>query len=66
MNEQWKSITRGAVVAVLGALAAYGTASVIPALQASNDPRLLLLAAVLSVVVNVIRKWPELYPPKQD
>lgn len=53
----WKSVVRGGSIAASGAVLAYFSACVIPALQASADPCALALGAVMSVLVNAGRKW---------
>jgi hypothetical protein len=56
-REDWLSIAKGAGIAVAGALLAYGSESLIPAMQSSGSAVLLGLAAVTSVAINVARKW---------
>jgi hypothetical protein len=52
----WKSIGRGALIALAGAALTYATTIVIPAMEKSGDAVLLLVAAFASVAVNAIRK----------
>ena len=52
----WKSIGRGALIALAGAALTYASTIVIPAMEGSGNATLLALAAVASVAVNVIRK----------
>jgi hypothetical protein len=52
----WKSIGRGALIALAGAALTYATTIVIPAMEASGNATLLTAAAFASVAVNVIRK----------
>ena len=52
----WKSIGRGAMIALAGAALTYATTIVIPAMEGSGNATLLTLAAFASVAVNVLRK----------
>jgi hypothetical protein len=52
----WKSIGRGALIALAGAALTYATTIVIPAMEGSGNATLLTLAAFASVGVNVLRK----------
>jgi len=53
----WKKIGTGLILALIGALLAWVSETVIPMLQDSPDAVKLLLAAVLASAVNAIRKW---------
>jgi len=53
----WRKIGTGLILALIGALLAWVSETVIPILQDSPDSMKLLLAAVLAAAVNVIRKW---------
>ena len=55
----WKSIGRGALIALSGAALTYASTVVIPAMQGSGNATLLTIAAFASVAVNVIRKMLE-------
>jgi hypothetical protein len=59
----WKSIGRGAAIALAGAALTYATTIVIPAMEGSGNATLLTAAAFASVAVNVLRKALE---PKTD
>jgi hypothetical protein len=52
----WKSIGRGALIALAGAALTYATTIVIPAMEGSGNATLLAVAAFASVAVNVLRK----------
>jgi hypothetical protein len=52
----WKSIGRGAAIALAGAALTYATTIVIPAMEVSGNATLLTAAAFASVAVNVLRK----------
>jgi hypothetical protein len=52
----WKSIGRGALIALAGAALTYASTVVVPAMEGSGNATLLALAAFASVGVNVIRK----------
>jgi len=52
----WRSIGRGALIALAGAALTYVSAAVIPAMEGSGNATLLTAAAFASVAVNVIRK----------
>ena len=52
----WKSIGRGAAIALAGAALTYATSVVVPAMEGSGNATLLTLAAFASVAVNVLRK----------
>ena len=52
----WKSIGRGAAIALAGAALTYVTSVVVPAMEGSGNATLLTLAAFASVAVNVLRK----------
>lgn len=56
-NNEWKKIGRGLLIALIGAVMAWAIAELIPTMEASTDPRLLFLAAMLSALVNALRKW---------
>lgn len=56
-KSDWLKISKGLMLALAGALLAWVLTELVPTLEASSDPRLLFIAAVLSAVVNVIRKW---------
>lgn len=53
---EWKSIARGAAIALGGAALTYVSAVVIPAMQASGNATLLVIAAMASVGINILRK----------
>ncbi len=53
----WKKILRGLLIALAGAVLAWVSEQLIPVLQESNEAVLLLVAAVLSAIVNAVRKW---------
>jgi hypothetical protein len=55
-REEWLSIGRGAMIAIGGSLAAWGTTFLIPFLQGTGDPKLLFLASALMVAINIARK----------
>jgi hypothetical protein len=52
----WGSIGRGAAIAIGGAALTYASTVLIPAMQASGNATLLIVAAFASVAINVIRK----------
>jgi hypothetical protein len=52
----WRSIGRGALIALAGAALTYASTALIPAMEASGNATLLAAAAFASVAVNVIRK----------
>ena len=52
-----KKIGIGAVLAILGALAAYVTTTVVPALEEAGTPAALIVAAIVPIAINAIRKW---------
>ena len=52
----WKSIGRGALIALAGAALTYASTVVVPAMEGSGNATLLTLAAFASVAVNVLRK----------
>ncbi len=52
----WKSIGRGALIALAGAALTYASTVAIPAMEGSGNATLLTMAAFASVAVNVIRK----------
>lgn len=56
-NEDWQKIGRGLLIALAGAILAWVIAELVPTLETSTDPRLLFLAAILSALVNALRKW---------
>ena len=56
-TDDWKKVGRGFIVALAGAALAWVVAELVPTLETSADPRVLLLAAVLSATVNALRKW---------
>ena len=53
----WRKILTGFGLALAGAVLTWAAAEAIPALKESDDPALLLTAAILSAVINVLRKW---------
>ena len=53
----WRKVFVGFGLAMAGAASAWVVGELVPALQASADPRLLILAAVLSAAINLLRKW---------
>ena len=53
----WRKIGTGLGVGVAGAVLAWVTASLVPALEAGGDEGMLLLAAVLAAGANAVRKW---------
>ena len=53
----WRKIGTGLILALIGALLAWVSETVIPILQDSPDTAKLLLAAVLAAAANAIRKW---------
>lgn len=55
--EDWLKIGRGLLIALVGALLTWVLAELIPTLEGSQDPRLLFIAAILSALVNALRKW---------
>lgn len=60
--DDWKKIGKGAILAALGGVAAYVTASVLPTLteHTANDLGALLVAlaaTALPIVANIVRKW---------
>lgn len=56
-NDDWKKIGTGLWIALIGTVLAWAIADLIPTLETSTDPRLLFLAALLSAIVNALRKW---------
>lgn len=56
-TDDWKKVGRGFGIALSGAALAWVAAELVPMLESSTDPRVLLLAAVLSAAVNTLRKW---------
>ena len=52
----WKSIGRGALIALAGAALTYASTVVVPAMEGSGNATLLTAAAFASVAVNVLRK----------
>jgi len=62
-REDWISIGKGAGIAVAGALLTFASTAIIPAMQASGSAKLLAVAAIASVAINVIRKQ---VMPKND
>ncbi len=56
-KEQWIKILKGAGISVAGALLSYATAVVIPAMQESGVPWMLILASAASVAVNIGLKY---------
>jgi hypothetical protein len=56
-NDDWKKVGTGLWIALAGAVLAWGAAELIPSMQQSANPRVLLAAAVLSALVNALRKW---------
>jgi len=53
----WKKIGTGLILAIIGAVLAWVSETLIPLLQEQPDSMKLLLAAVLAAAVNVVRKW---------
>jgi len=58
-REQWLKIAKGLGLALGGAAIAYASTVVVPALQDSGNPTLLIVAAVASALINVARKFIE-------
>lgn len=56
MSEYWKKVLKGLGIAVAGAILAYASSAVIPALNESGNPTLLIVAALASALVNAIQK----------
>jgi len=52
----WRSIGRGALIALAGAALTYASTVIVPAMEGSGNATLLTAAAFASVAVNVIRK----------
>ena len=52
----WRSIGRGALIALAGAALTYASTVVVPAMEGSGNATLLTAAAFASVAVNVLRK----------
>jgi hypothetical protein len=52
----WKSIGRGALIALAGAALTYASTLDVPAMEGSGNATLLTSAAFASVAVNVLRK----------
>jgi hypothetical protein len=52
----WKKVGIGALIALGGALTSYVSTIVIPAMQASGNATLLMVAAFASVAINIARK----------
>ena len=59
----WKKVGIGALIALGGALFSYVSAIVIPAMEASGDATLLLVAAVASIAINAIRQAAKIKEP---
>jgi hypothetical protein len=59
----WASIGRGAAIAIGGAALTFAATVLIPAMQASGNATLLIVAAFASVAINVIRKALETKEP---
>lgn len=55
-SEYWWKVGKGLLISVGGAALAYATATVIPALNESGDPKLLVVAVIASTVVNALQK----------
>lgn len=56
-KSEWKAVARGALIAVAGALLAYGAEVVVPLLQQSGSATLLMVSASMSIGINIGRKW---------
>ena len=52
----WASIGRGAAIAIGGAALTFAATVLIPAMQASGNATLLMIAAFASVAINIARK----------
>ena len=52
----WASIGRGAAIAIGGATLTFAATVLIPAMQASGNATLLMIAAFASVAINIARK----------
>ena len=52
----WASIGRGAAIAIGGAALTYASTVLVPAMQASGNATLLMIAAFASVAINIARK----------
>jgi hypothetical protein len=52
----WGSIGRGAAIAIGGAVLTFAATVLIPAMQASGNATLLMIAAFASVAINIARK----------
>lgn len=52
----WKKIAKGAALAAAGALAGYASTVIVPQLQESPGA-VAIIAPLVSVALNVVRKW---------
>ena len=59
----WKKVGIGALIALGGALTSYVSTIVIPAMEASGDATLLLVAAVASIAINALRQVAKIKEP---
>jgi hypothetical protein len=59
----WKKVGIGALIALGGALFTYVSTIVIPAMEASGDATLLLVAVVASTAINAIRQVAKIKEP---
>ena len=59
----WKKVGIGALIALGGALVSYISTIVIPAMEASGNATLLLVAAVASIVINALRQAGKIKEP---
>ncbi len=59
----WKKVGIGALIALGGALVSYVSTIVIPAMEASGNATLLLVAAVASIVINALRQAGKIKEP---
>jgi len=53
----WRKVLTGLGVGIAGAVLAWLTTVLIPAMQETGDEKLLFLAVVLATIVNGLRKW---------
>jgi len=59
----WKKVGIGALIALGGALVSYVSTIVIPAMEASGNATLLLVAVVASTVINALRQSGKIKEP---
>ena len=59
----WKKVGIGAMIALGGSLFSYVSTIVIPAMEASGDATLLLVAAVASIAINALRQAAKIKEP---